>query len=58
MTLTSFIHVTDTERNISCKFLENCYNKYTVHYSSGNIGITNCTTATGTINFTLLFLGL
>jgi len=50
MILISFIHVIDTERNITRKYQESCYNKFTVHRCSGNIGITNCTTATVTNN--------
>jgi len=46
MIIILFIHITDTERNITHKFRESCYNKYTVHRCSGNIGITTCTTAT------------
>jgi len=46
MILILFIHITGTERNITRKYRESCYNKYTDHRSSGNIGITNCTTAT------------
>jgi len=46
MILISFIHITDIERNITCKDRENCYKKYRVHRCSVNIGITICTTAT------------
>ena len=44
--LNSFIHVANTERNITRKVQASCYNKYTVHACSGNIGITACTTGT------------
>jgi hypothetical protein len=46
MILFSFIHITDTERNITGIFRESCYKKYRVNRRSGNIGLTNCTTAT------------
>jgi len=42
----SFIHFTDTERNITRKIQESCYNKYRVYLCSVNTGITTCTTAT------------
>jgi len=45
MILISFIHITETERNITRKIPECCCKKYRVHRCSGNIGITNCTTA-------------
>jgi len=50
MILISFIHITDSERNITCKYQVSCYNKYIVHRYSGNFGITNSTRATETIN--------
>jgi len=31
MTLNSFIHITDTERNISSNIRESCYKKYRVY---------------------------
>jgi hypothetical protein len=43
-----YIHIADTERNITRKIQQSCYNKYTVHRYSVNIRITNCTTATVT----------
>jgi len=46
--LISFIHITDTERNITRKIRDSCYKKYRVHRCIGNIGITICTIATGT----------
>jgi len=50
MLLISFIHITDTEWNISRKDQEGCYNKCSVNRCSCNIGITNCTTVTVTTN--------
>ena len=46
--LITFIHITETKRNITRKVLESRYKKHTVHRCSGNSGITNCTTATVT----------
>jgi len=46
MILISFIHIIDTERNITRKIRESCYKKYTVYLCSVNIGIKTCTTAT------------
>ena len=45
MIVNSFIHITDTKRNITTKDLESCYKKYSAYRCSGNSGITNCTTA-------------
>ena len=46
MILISFIHIIDTERNITRKIRESCYKKYTVYLCSVNIEIKTCTTAT------------
>jgi hypothetical protein len=51
--LISFIHVTDTERDITREVRENCYKKYGDYLCSGNIGITICTTATLTKYYTI-----
>ena len=48
MILNSFIHITDTKRNITTKDLESCYKRYSAYWCSDNSGITNCTTATVT----------
>jgi len=48
MILNSFIHFTDTERNITLN--ESCYKNYSVRRCSGKIGITTCTTNTVTKN--------
>jgi len=48
MIFISFNHITNTERNITRKDRESCYNKYRDNVCSGNIGITTSTTATGT----------
>jgi hypothetical protein len=50
ITLDSFIHITDTERNITRKIRENCYKNYRVYLCTGNIGIMNCTIPTWTTN--------
>jgi uridylate kinase len=52
MILNSFIHITETERNITRRVQENCYKKNKVPRCSGGIGITNCTTDTMTRNGT------
>jgi len=44
----SILHITDREWNITRKVWQSCYKKYRFHRCSGNIGITNCTTATVT----------
>jgi len=43
MILISFIHITDTERNITRRFRESRYKKYRVYQCCGYIGITICT---------------
>ena len=48
MILISFIHITDTKRNITRNYRISCYNKYRVYRCSSNIGITICTTTTMT----------
>jgi len=42
MTLNSFIHITDTERNITRIIRESCYKKYRVYLCSVNNGIAIC----------------
>jgi len=56
MILNSFIHIIDTEGNITCEVRESYYKKYWVYVGSGNIGIAICTTATLT-KFYTIFLG-
>ena len=46
MFLISFIHITESERNITRKIGERCYKKYRVHPSSRKVGITTFTTVT------------
>jgi len=48
MILILFIHIKDTVTNITYKISESCYKKHTVHWCSGNFGITTCTTASST----------
>jgi hypothetical protein len=50
MILNSFIHITETERNITRRVQETCYKKHTDPRCSGGIGIKNCTTDTVTRN--------
>jgi len=46
MILNSFVHITNTERNITRKDQARCYEKYTVHRRNGNNGFATFTTAT------------
>jgi len=46
MILISFIHITNTERNITRKVGESCYKKYRVYLCSYNTGIMIYTIAT------------
>ena len=53
--LNSFLHISDTERNITRKLQESCYKKNRVHRCRGNIGIAFCTRARVTKFYTIFF---